>query len=313
MLLPAILRSSVRSTGKSPSAILKQPFRCPSTLDTLPLRGYATARPPPKAPLRRPPPSKPPPYAQTAARPPSSAGLKSTTWKTHNAERLFNLGDRTLYQSSKRTTFFRVFAFSLTGVSALGITYFFSSGLLDLKTYEEMGHDHPIAVPIAFAVVSLFLGAAAAWSLLRTWNHIHSIKLVKQSGNVLLQVNVRSGIPFLKRSLIIPPQQILVDSNFIATYNMPSLLVPRAPSETSPSAFTAGIIRETMKNISRFFYAIFDGARIFFSQEGVLTVEIQQEKKGVESTERYFMDAGALYLQEHDKIVLWDLVDTKDT
>lgn len=147
---------------------------------------------------------------------------------------------------------------------------------------------------------------------MKSWNHIHSIDLVQKSSSVFMQVTVRSGFPFVKRRLIIQPQDMVVDSRFITAYGLPAILVPAAPSESSPSAFTAGVLRETLKSFSKFFYSIFDAARVFFSEEGIIKIDIMQEKKGEKRTNKYFLDAAGLFLQEKDKIILWDLVDTKD-
>lgn len=232
--------------------------------------------------------------------------------KIQYAERLYNAGDRILYQSTSNTTFFRAFAYSLTTLAALGITSLWAAGFLQLDTFRDLGHESPVLVYTAFTITGFFLSAAASWALVKTWGHVHKIDLVQQSGSIFLQVTVRSGIPFAKRRLVIAPQKMVVDYRFVAPYGLPSSLIPVAPSETSPSAFTAGVLRETMKSFSRFFYSIFEAARVFFSQEGIITVETTEEKKGKKRTEKYYLDASAPFLLENEKPVLWEIINTKD-
>lgn len=310
-MLLTLLRSSTRCTGGLSSNVLRAPFRYSSTSIAFSSRGYATSRPPPKNPRRRDHVAKPPSPVRSAGRPPIAVSDNSPARRIQYAERIFTAGDRTLYRSTSRTTFFRVFAWSLSTIAAAGLIYHWQSGLLDINTFKDLKHEYPVVVHGAFILTSVFLGAALGWTVMRSWNHVHSIDLVQKAGSTLLQVTVRSGIPFVKRRVTIPPQRMVVDARFVAAYGLPAMLVPAAPSESSPSAFTAGVLRETMKAFSRFFYSIFDGARIFFSSEGIITVEIKDESRPDRST-KYFIDASALYLQEQDKIVLWDIIDTKD-
>lgn len=218
-----------------------------------------------------------------------------------------------MYKSTVKTTFFRAFAYSLTIVAAFGITTLYASGFLSVDTFRDLGHDSPVLVYSAFAITSIFLGAAAGWALFRTWNHVHRIDLIEKTGTIFLQVTVRSGVPFMKRQLTIKPQDMVVDHRYVAAFGLHPMLVPVAPTESSGvPVVIGGVVRETIKFISRFFYNIFDAARVFFNQEGIMTVDIKQEKKARKNVEIYFLDTSALFLQENNKIVLWDLIDTKD-
>lgn len=228
------------------------------------------------------------------------------------AEKLFNSGDKILYQSTRRTTNFRVNAWMLSSLALLGLGYFYSNRLLDINYYREIGHDHPILVCVAFSTTSFFLAAAATWTFKKSLNHVDSIELVQKSSAVFLQVTYRRFIPFLKKSFIIRPSDMVVDGRYVVMMSIPEFLHPNPPSETSPSAFTYGVIRETLKSVSRFFYQIFDSARAFFSQEGIISADMKEVKDGKEKTTEYYMDAGGLYLQQNGKIALWDLVELNE-
>lgn len=94
---------------------------------------------------------------------------------------------------------------------------------------------------------------------------------------------------------------------------MPQRLIPRAPSESSPSAFTAGVIRETFKTISRSFFHIFDAFGAYFLRRGMYDIEIEQEIEGKKKTEKYTMDVAGMYLMDREEVpALWDIVVVND-
>lgn len=318
MFFCTLLRRTALTTERLSCGTIRTQLRTPTTSNVLLPRGYATGKPAP--PLKKPP---PPPLSKAlgAARssrrvPPPSVTSSEFIAQRRNGiiEKLFNSGDRTLFRSTGRTTRFRVTAWTLTLLAALGITNFWLSGFFDVGTFRETQHDNPGLVYGAFIIASLFLGAVAGWTLKKSWNHIDSIDLIQKSGNIMMQVTVRSGVPYMKKRMIVKPQHILVDPRVIEVTRMPQMFIPQAPSERSPSAFTAGVLRETVRSFSRFFYQVFDAARFFFSEEGFIKLDIKEERKGKLRTESYYLDNGGEFLfdnKDERVVFLWDLVDMK--
>lgn len=287
-----------------------------STKSNIPLfRRYAT-RPSRSGNKTRPPQPRPPPQSNvppshqtiTRPRPPNSGDARLN--KIETANRLLKSGDKILYKSGRRTTVFRVNSWAIAFSAALGIATSWSAGLLNLKTFQQSEHQYPILIVLGESAAGLFLGGILGIALKRSWKHIHTIRLIQQSGKNCLQVTYRSGIPFIKRSFIIQPHDFTVNDPFGAVAHLPDSLIPSAPRETSPSVFVAGVIRETLRSISRSFYYVFDYFRAYLRSQGLYKVDIVEGKKGIR---RFDMDASAEYLlNEKNDPVLWDIVEIRD-
>lgn len=288
--------------------------RFPTTPSFISLRSYAATRPPASV-KGAPRPS--PNIAQPRRTPPrpNTYGIDEIRRlrKIDLAEQLYKSGDKLLYQSTNRTTRFRLTSWGLSFLCGAGIFYFWQNNLLDLEYFKAIGHDHPNLVLFAFATTSIFLGAALGWAFKKSMNNVDRLDLVQKSGAVFVQITVRRPVPFLKRSFVVRPQDVVVDDRVVAMMSIPESLLASAPSESSPSAFTWGVIRESLRSVSRFFYNIFDSARVFFSQEGIISIDVSTQKGDKTKVERYFMDAGGLYFHhEEKKIALWELVEARD-
>lgn len=305
-----LFRSRISDAGRLSSNVFRAHTRPSINSNITSPRGYATSKLPSASKI---PPRPPRPSAAQPPRIPIKNLDVNTNWKrTQLAENLFKQGDRILYQSVRRTTFFRVNSWLLGAGAALGIATIWANGFLDPKTFQKTGNRFAKYLPIAYTIVGVFLGSLLGIAWTRTRFHVHSIALVQHSAKVLLQIHYRSAFPFVKRSFVVEPYNLSTSAGFPNATKIPQRLLPRAPSESSPSEFTAGVIRETFKTISRSFFHLTDAFAAYFLRRGMYDIEIEQEVKGVNKTEKYIMDATGMYLMERDVPVLWDIVVVND-
>lgn len=115
----------------------------------------------------------------------------------------------------------------------------------------------------------------------------------------------------MKKSFIVLPEQFTISDPFAAAVQLPQSLFPSAPNESAgPAAFTAGVLRETFKSISKSIFRVFEYFHNYFTGSGLYKIEIMGEEN---KKKTYNMDAGANYLlNQRDIPALWDVVETKD-
>lgn len=306
-----LFRSRISDAARLSSNTLRAHVRPSVNSNIISLRGYATAKPP-SAPKISPRPPRP-----SAIKPPRIQVKNTdvnTDWKRAQlAEKLYKDGERILYQSGRRTSFFRVNSWLLGGAAAFGIATFYGGGLTYPKTHQETGNKYASYVAASYTVSCAVFGAVLAIAWNRTRFHVHSIALVQHSAKVLLQITHRSAFPFVKRSFVVEPYHLSTSAAFPNATKLPQRLFPEDPSESSPSAFTAGVIRETLKTISRSFFYIWDAFAAYFLRRGMYDIEVEREIKGQKKTEKYIMDAAGMYLMDREDVpALWDIVVVND-
>jgi len=277
------------------------------------IRRYATE------PVRR----RPTSTGNTASRPapasiapsprPTNANLNDLRKlrKIELAEKLYNDGTTLLYTAGGRLRAFRIQCYTLAALCFGAIYLNMHFKTTDVKELKRRGLSTYLAG--AYVVIAVFLSAAGSWCIHRSRGQIQTIKLVKKLDSVFLEVTATRRIPFLKHRIVVRPYDMLLDSRYSDMVRIPQWMAPRKLDESSPSATTASVIRNTAAAVSRFFFHVFSAARQFFQREGILSVDFALTDAGAkQAQESLSLDAGGEYMTEgDDKVLLFDLTTFK--
>jgi len=302
-LIYTMLSSLFRACKSQP--IRTRPFFTSSFSSST--RRYATA------PLPRRLASNPPPVSGTLKSRTTSSNLNDIRKlrKVELAERLYNSGNTLLYKAGGRLRAYRIRCYvgALLCVAAIQLNIHVK--MFDFEELKRRGI--PKFVGGIYILVGIFLSAVAAWCINRAHGQIQSIQLVKKLDSVFMEVTATRRIPFLKRRFLVTPYDMQVDSRLIAFKKVPTWMLTRDLNESSPSAVTASVIKNTARVVSRSFFHVFSAFRQFFQQTGMLSVYFTHTAGGSNTNyETLSLDMGGEYLMkegEQDKQVLFDLTD----
>lgn len=276
------------------------------------IRRYATTRtssiPKPKLvkPISRSGVSRPPPTS-------GDLGTASKLVKIGLAERAYDAGTRLVYRAPHRLTFFRLQSWLLAGLATGVIGWFFVDRMFDASMWKSRGISYPRVHQAMYTIIGAFLAGVAGICVYRPGGHIHAIKLVKEADAVFLQLSVRTRLPFIKSRLMVQPYNLLIHPRLAAMRDIPDWMLSRAPNESSPSAFTLGVLANSSRAISRFFFSIFASARQFFLQEGIIQVGLLKEEAGKRHVlTGFYLDADGQYFVQNKSQLLLDMATFKD-
>lgn len=277
------------------------------------MRRYATARAPSVPKMRT---SKPPARPAAPKRGPTSDNLDAATklMKVQLAEQVYSEGKTLLYRAPRRLTYYRIQNWVLAAAASGTIAWMIADRMFDAEMWKSRGIAYPQAIRVVYTIVGAFLAAIAGVCVYRPGGHVHTIGLVKQLDNVFLQVSVRTRLPFAKRRHVIQPYNLLLDPRLAAMKEIPDWMISQSPDESSPSAFTAGVLSNSLRAISRFFFSIFASARQFISLEGIISVDLLKEEAGTRQILRgFYLDADGQYLTYEKGEALLNIATFKDS
>lgn len=274
------------------------------------IRRYASTPPPRKTPSAgSSTASRPAPSIVTARSRPTSANLNHLHQlrKLELAEQYYNSGKTLLYKASGRLRAYRIQCYALACTCLAGVFTNVLAKTTDVNELKRRGI--PAYVSAIYVVIGAFLTGVGVWALLAARRQITTIRLIKNMDRVFLEVTATRMIPFLKHRVLVRPPDMLVTSRVTRMKKLPQWMLSRKLDESSPSATTASVLKNTAIAFSRFFFHIFSAARQFFLREGIVSTDfVRTDPKANTTIDRLDLDLGGLYLKdENDQELLFYL------
>lgn len=246
-------------------------------------RKYATQQ---QIPRSLPKSSRSPPAGGYTApkRPPShqERAVLNSFAKIQLIEQLFASGTRLLYKAPKRLAIFRLQNWLLSAVCIGGVLTYQKVGLLDLEEYQKRRQSRIIY--FLYMIIAGFLCGIAGFLVYRTRGHVHAISLVERSNQIYLNVTTRSAVPFLKGNVLAKPENLVIRNSLVLPQGMPQV----APKNTGGQP---SVMKTVLKSTGGIGEAFVSATRLFFTNEGMIDLEIlEQQATKEETSSAYSLD-----------------------
>jgi len=193
-------------------------------------------------------------------------------------------------------------------ITAMVLTYQ-KFNLLDPEEFKR--RNLPRILYPTYILIATVLSAIGGICIYRTRGWVHAITLVKQHDQVFLKVTERSVIPFKKTSFLARPYKLSLYSRFVEASGLPG-------DNSRLSAERTSVATSLFTIVGRFFSQLWSATRLLVSNDGAMTIEINEEEAMESKTALGFsLDVtGSFEVQTardgRKDPVLWELASLKD-